>query len=240
MIAFSLIVINIFFFPPLTISIIFICFFFQVFPKGSPLVADVSRAILNVTEGDDMKKIENKWFKLHQNTCSDSNPKVSSNRLSVGSFWGLFIIAGVSSLFALIIFAILFLHKHKQILFDSKDSVWRKTGAIFRSFDQKDLSPHTFRKSQLKDGNDTVHGTSVVDLPINTNCPPNPSSYTVNTMTNSSILIGEQETIVLSSGQASPEVIPVANINDDQLIVSINDEELPRSSTHHNNLMIHV
>ncbi|XP_062098772.1 glutamate receptor 2.8-like [Humulus lupulus] len=33
-----------------------------VFPKGSPLVCDVSRAILNVTETEEMKKTENKWF----------------------------------------------------------------------------------------------------------------------------------------------------------------------------------
>ncbi|CAH9118678.1 unnamed protein product, partial [Cuscuta europaea] len=33
-----------------------------VFPKGSPLVPDVSRAILNVTESDAMMKITSKWF----------------------------------------------------------------------------------------------------------------------------------------------------------------------------------
>ncbi|CAL5088244.1 unnamed protein product [Urochloa decumbens] len=33
-----------------------------VFPKGSPLVADVSRAILKVTEGDRIVSIERKWF----------------------------------------------------------------------------------------------------------------------------------------------------------------------------------
>ncbi|GAU26659.1 hypothetical protein TSUD_314360 [Trifolium subterraneum] len=31
------------------------------FPKGSPLVADISRAILNVTQGDKMRTIENAW-----------------------------------------------------------------------------------------------------------------------------------------------------------------------------------
>ncbi|PON73156.1 Ionotropic glutamate receptor [Parasponia andersonii] len=207
-----------------------------VFPKGSPLVADVSMAILNVTEGDDMKNIENKWFNLEQNTCSDSNPSVSSDSLSLGSFWGLFIIAGVSSLSALIIFVIMFLHKHKQILFDSRDSVRRRLGIIFRSFDEKDLSSHTFRKSQLKDGNDSVHGTDVVVLTMHTNCPPSPSSYTVHTGSNSPVVMGEHGTIELSSGQASPEMVPAI----DEYVLSINNEEVPRSSTHSTSLMVHV
>jgi len=33
-----------------------------VFPKGSPLVSDVSRAILKVTEGDEIVGIERKWL----------------------------------------------------------------------------------------------------------------------------------------------------------------------------------
>ena len=121
-------------------------------------------------------------------------------------------------------------------MLDSKDSVWRKIGAIFRSFDKKDLSSHTFRKSQLKDGGDSTHGRDVVDLPINTNCPPSPSSYTAYTGSNSPVLMGEQGTIALSSGQASPDMIPAIN---NEFIVSIN-EGLPRSSTHHNSLTIIV
>ncbi|PPD87174.1 hypothetical protein GOBAR_DD15879 [Gossypium barbadense] len=77
-----------------------------VFPKGSPLVADVSRAILNVTQGDEMQKIHNKWF--NNATCPDFDPTVSSNSLGLESFWGLFLIAGVASISALIIFAAMF------------------------------------------------------------------------------------------------------------------------------------
>ena len=33
-----------------------------MFPKGSPLVSDVSRAILKVTEGDEIVGIERKWL----------------------------------------------------------------------------------------------------------------------------------------------------------------------------------
>ncbi|KAK2630924.1 hypothetical protein EUGRSUZ_L03706, partial [Eucalyptus grandis] len=69
-----------------------------VFPKGSPLVPDISRAILTVTEGP-MTRIENAWFTSETN-CLDS----SSNSLGLDSFWGLFLIAGVVAVLALLIF----------------------------------------------------------------------------------------------------------------------------------------
>ncbi|XP_062098518.1 glutamate receptor 2.1-like isoform X2 [Humulus lupulus] len=174
-----------------------------VFPKGSPLVCDVSRAILNVTETEEMKKTEKKWFETDQKACLDYDPKISSNSLSLGSFWGLFLIAGVSSLFALIIFAITFLHEHKQILLDSHDSVGRRIGAIFKSFDQKDLSFHTFNKSNSNQLiNNGGYGTDIMDLTANnnTNCPPSPST-TNYTASNSPISMGEQGTIPFSSAQ---------------------------------------
>jgi len=34
----------------------------QVFPKGSPMAPDVSRAIVLLTEGNEMALIERKWF----------------------------------------------------------------------------------------------------------------------------------------------------------------------------------
>ncbi|EOY20467.1 Glutamate receptor, partial [Theobroma cacao] len=78
-----------------------------VFPRGSPLVADVSRAILNVTQGEKMNQIEQAWFKK-ESSCFDTNTLVSHNSLGVESFWGLFLIAGVTSISALIIFAAMF------------------------------------------------------------------------------------------------------------------------------------
>ncbi|KAF4386289.1 hypothetical protein G4B88_003506 [Cannabis sativa] len=125
----------------------------KAFPKGSPLVGDISTAILNVTERDDMKNIENKWFKPADKSCLDSNPKISPNRLSLGSFWGLFIIAGVSSLFALIIFVVMFLHKNKQVLLDSNDPFEKRIKVFLKKFDQKDLNFHHFRKSNNNNNN---------------------------------------------------------------------------------------
>ncbi|KAG8374598.1 hypothetical protein BUALT_Bualt10G0012000 [Buddleja alternifolia] len=55
------------------------------FPIGSPLVPDVSRAILNVTEGKKMVEIENTWF-WDNTKCPDSSTILSSNSLGLESF----------------------------------------------------------------------------------------------------------------------------------------------------------
>ncbi|OVA06414.1 Ionotropic glutamate receptor [Macleaya cordata] len=125
-----------------------------VFPRGSPLVPDVSRAILNVTEGDKMTRIEKAWFG-NQESCPDPNPMVSSNRLSLDSFWGLFLIAGLSSTLALLIFSVIFLYEHRKLILttgNSGTSISHRIINLARHFDQKDLSSHTFRKTGVRDG----------------------------------------------------------------------------------------
>ena len=65
---------------------------FQVFPKGSPLVADVLGSVVNV------KEIEDAWFGTHI-SCPDSSTSVSTNSLNLKCFWGLFLIIGIVSFF---------------------------------------------------------------------------------------------------------------------------------------------
>ncbi|KAJ4957784.1 hypothetical protein NE237_024895 [Protea cynaroides] len=81
-----------------------------VFPRGSPLVADVSRAVLYVTEGDKMTRIEQAWF--GQDNCPGTTDQVSSYSLTLDSFGGLFIITGTASLLALVIFLLCFCHQN--------------------------------------------------------------------------------------------------------------------------------
>uniref|UniRef100_A0A2N9GHE5 Glutamate receptor n=1 Tax=Fagus sylvatica TaxID=28930 RepID=A0A2N9GHE5_FAGSY len=154
------------------------------FPIGSPLVSDVSRAILNVTEGEKMKQIEKTWLG-EQTNCPDSSTQVSSGGLSLASFWGLFLIAGSASLSALIISVSMFLYKERHkilVRFDSERSIWRRVRHTFRIFDGKDLSSHTFRKRAPQDisGIDSVHGIGASDhASPNNNYPPSPSSCSV-------------------------------------------------------------
>ncbi|GLT44477.1 hypothetical protein SLA2020_183710 [Shorea laevis] len=116
------------------------------FPRGSPLVADVNRAILNVAESDKLREIENTWFQT-QTSCTNSTPSVSSNSLSLESFLGLFLVAGTAAIFTLIIFVAEFLYKQKDVWLDSEASVRNKILKLSRIFNAKDLSSHTFRQS---------------------------------------------------------------------------------------------
>ncbi|KAH7523908.1 hypothetical protein FEM48_Zijuj06G0062000 [Ziziphus jujuba var. spinosa] len=156
-----------------------------VFPRGSPLVGDVSRAILKMIEGKKMKEIEDAWFV--KNSCSTTKDSFS---LGLNNFWGLFLIAGIASLSALIICAAIFLYKHRQILmhFDSELSICGKIRFMFKIFDEKDLSSHAFKKtSELQerrnrslDGNIHLHDQAmdVIEASQNTDCSPSPSNCT--------------------------------------------------------------
>ncbi|KDO67341.1 hypothetical protein CISIN_1g036525mg, partial [Citrus sinensis] len=130
-----------------------------VFPLHSPLVHDVSKAILNVTEGDKMKEIEDAWFKKHS-SCPDASTVVSSRSLGLNSFWGLFLIAGIAAILALIIFLAVFVHQHRNVLRNSESSLL-------------DLSAHTFKdKCGIQ-----VHGMGATEASPDSRYPASPSSY---------------------------------------------------------------
>ncbi|OAP07358.1 hypothetical protein AXX17_AT2G20470 [Arabidopsis thaliana] len=69
-----------------------------VFPIGSPLVADISRAILKVEESPKAKELEHAWFRKKEESCSASDRFyfLIPMQLGVQSFWGLFVIAFVT------------------------------------------------------------------------------------------------------------------------------------------------
>ncbi|KAA8540182.1 hypothetical protein F0562_024255 [Nyssa sinensis] len=110
--------------------------FAEGFPKGSPLVSDLSIAILNVTEGVKFSKISTKWFGDEAECPEQGGAVVTSNSLTVDSFKGLFLIAGVSLSSAFIIFLIIFLYENREIL-ASDGSTWQKLTKIAKNFDEE-------------------------------------------------------------------------------------------------------
>ncbi|XP_072981090.1 glutamate receptor 2.7-like isoform X1 [Typha angustifolia] len=120
-----------------------------VFPRNSPLVPDISRAILNVTEGDEMTRIERKWFG-DPTGCVVESDSLSSSSLSFWSFGGLFLITGVVSILMLIIYLIFFFCKEQNELraATSERTFWQKIVAISKHYDQKDLTSRTFQRDQ--------------------------------------------------------------------------------------------
>nr|XP_043630749.1 glutamate receptor 3.4-like [Erigeron canadensis] len=73
-----------------------------VFQKDSPLVADLSTAILQLSENGDIQRIHDKW--LSSTVCSTQNNEVEGKDLSLDNFRGLFLICGVACLISIIIF----------------------------------------------------------------------------------------------------------------------------------------
>ncbi|KAF9661998.1 hypothetical protein SADUNF_Sadunf18G0007500 [Salix dunnii] len=152
-----------------------------VFPKGSSIVPDISRAILNVTEGDQMKQIEDAWFGK-RGSCPDSSSSVSSNILSLKSFWGLFLIAGLAAFLALIIFSVIFVYRERRDLShsDPTASIWDRTKNFFRVFIRRDSTSLNSRQMELTDRNGINLPTIGVPSPsacsIHTQFPEDPSS----------------------------------------------------------------
>ncbi|KAJ4958128.1 hypothetical protein NE237_025239 [Protea cynaroides] len=135
-----------------------------VFPIGSSLVGDVSRAVLNVTEGDKMIQIEKMWFP--DTNCPGSSTTKSSVSLTPNSFWVLFLITGVASLLALLAFLIEFFWTHKNTWsIDPEATLWKRIVNMARHFDRKDFTCFTFRNQELQDKN-TTGATGVASVPM--------------------------------------------------------------------------
>lgn len=195
------------------LNCIYLCvyLFLQVFPIGSPLVTDVSRAILNVTEGQKMVEIEKKWLG-DKNKCPDSNTIISPKNLGLASFWGLFMIVGIVSAVTLTIFVIRFLHDNWSVVeqSDPESTAWTKILELLKKFDNKDFRSHTFKNPRLSDVFYGDCSPNVQQSPSNfsmalsphTNGPPSPvfSSPSVHNAGHHGVQMSSMENAI-----ASPE-----------------------------------
>ncbi|GJM98774.1 hypothetical protein PR202_ga15811 [Eleusine coracana subsp. coracana] len=85
-----------------------------VFPKGSPLVADVSRAILKVTEGDEIVGIDRKWFGDEVVCTNKGNGIESESIVTWESLRGVFYITIGLWTIAGIIYAVMYLRRGRE------------------------------------------------------------------------------------------------------------------------------
>lgn len=129
-----------------------------------------------------MQKIEDKWFKKKATCSNPSTTSASSNSLtlSLDSFWGLFIVAGVASSLALLIFAAMFFHEHRHTLtsFDpAETSFWSRIRVVLRLYDQREPNWDDYNGTPLQNSVHAIIGA--VEPSPNTNdvhFPPRPSS----------------------------------------------------------------
>ncbi|CAN6231163.1 unnamed protein product [Urochloa humidicola] len=89
--------------------------------KGSPLVGDISQAILNITGGDTIIQIEKKWIG-DQNNCQNVGTISGTGRLTFDSFAGPIIATGVASTTSLVVAMIIYFCKNKQVRPENGDS----------------------------------------------------------------------------------------------------------------------
>jgi len=139
-----------------------------VFPMGSPLTPDVSRAVLTLAEGEEMALIEKKWFgepgKCPSQGAGGATAALGSSNLSFRSFGGLFLITGVVSGLMLLVYLVTFVYRERGEIRPepeeegSGSSSMRRLRAWLRHFDQKDLKCPTFKTGNddsIRDGNQT-------------------------------------------------------------------------------------
>ncbi|KAJ0029854.1 hypothetical protein Pint_12581 [Pistacia integerrima] len=142
-----------------------------------------------------MNKIEDAWFK--KNNYLDPSTLVSSHNLGLNSFWGLFLIVGIASILALIIFMAIFVYEHKEILKESnpRSSLWTRIHTLLRIFVSRDLSAHTFKeKTGIQ-----VHSLGAATPSPHNHYPASPSSYSQHTC-----FCGEQGTPSTKYGDPNP------------------------------------
>ncbi|CAI9783706.1 unnamed protein product [Fraxinus pennsylvanica] len=90
------------------------------FQKNSPIARDVSEAILTLMEDGKLKRLKNKWFDS-PDSCSNSDAGLETERLSLKSFWGLYLVSTAISTFCFLIFVLRLLKKKFK---DSKEHAY--------------------------------------------------------------------------------------------------------------------
>nr|GLL39510.1 glutamate receptor 2.8-like isoform X1 [Ipomoea trifida] len=127
-----------------------------VFPRGSPLVADVSRAVIELTENGRILEIGNQGFGNEETCTGPDSARLGSTSVKLQCFEGLFAITGGITGSCLLVFLVKYVYQNRtclQTILDSKTTVWSKVVAICRHFDQRDTSadPPRDPKEKIRD-----------------------------------------------------------------------------------------
>ncbi|CAN6172841.1 unnamed protein product [Urochloa humidicola] len=83
------------------------------FPIGSPMVHDISQAIVTPAMQEEIARIEKKWFG-DPGACESKSDGINSSRLSFSNFGGLFLITGMTSGLALFISLSTFVYQERE------------------------------------------------------------------------------------------------------------------------------
>ncbi|KZV51264.1 glutamate receptor 2.8-like [Dorcoceras hygrometricum] len=116
------------------------------FPKGSLLVADVSRTLIQLMDSGRIFEIEGQWNMKSSAYSNGLDATSGLTRISLASFKVLFAITGSITATCLAIFVMKYLYNNIDFfksIWSSRPTVWSKMVAICKNFDQRD--PKSFR-----------------------------------------------------------------------------------------------
>ncbi|GAB4825158.1 hypothetical protein Ancab_008033 [Ancistrocladus abbreviatus] len=124
----------------------------QEFTKsGWGFVIDMSTAILQLSENGNLQRLRDKWLK--KSGCSTTADQVEENRLSLISFWGLFLICGTTCILALVVFFCRILYQYSRYSSQEADEGNTEVGDAVSS-----ISPIPSRPTSFKDFFDKREG----------------------------------------------------------------------------------
>lgn len=113
----------------------------QAFPKGLPLVADVFRAIIQLTENGTIVEIGQ--MNSSNPACAGPESAITPNSMTLQSFQVLFAITGCVTIACLLVSLIIYLYKNRGFLQGVSNfnvSIWSRIHALCRYFVKIDLS----------------------------------------------------------------------------------------------------
>lgn len=112
-----------------------------------------------------MANISNKWFGK-EDDCPEDGKVQPFEKLTLASFTGLFWIAGLSSLFAVIMHIAMFLYKNREIL-SSEDSMHNKMIRIkTRFFEEENITPLETETETIDDSHERVEENAPQTQPL--------------------------------------------------------------------------
>ncbi|KAJ0550089.1 putative periplasmic binding protein-like I [Helianthus annuus] len=129
------------------------------FPRDSPLAADLSTAILKLSENGELQRIHDKW--LLRSACSSQGTKFEVDQLEFASFQGLFFIFGMACFLVLIIYIALTIRQFYKHYPDLSETTGRsiQSGPIktFISFvDEKEETTKARSKRKFSEGSSST------------------------------------------------------------------------------------
>ncbi|BFG27875.1 hypothetical protein CerSpe_141500 [Prunus speciosa] len=114
----------------------------QAFQQGSPIARDFTKAILELLENGELKKLQTHWLTTPEGECSNNASSDTPGSLSLKNFSGLFVITSVTSTLCLLLSLVILRRKFQHQEADkgnaspsrspspSEGSLWNRTVRI--------------------------------------------------------------------------------------------------------------